>query len=215
MRCRQKRRASPANISFLSRSLFVAIGLLSTLQASGEAAATSPGDEARWQAETVFQLTERSDHARTQGHLRRLGAVVGTTHLRFASPARPIIAGLMIEYQSIDGEDDTLLVGGMFTYKMPKWTASASPFYKRTAEHAAGDWHYWGGVRRRISSHHSLGIELFGALDTGKPAKWLLGYYGTITETLSVGVAVGSVFDAGPDWVARTSVTWRPRSDRR
>lgn len=215
MRRRSRRQASLPDIGFPLRVLLVATGLLSALHARGEMVATSPGEEARWQAKAVFELGARADYVGAQGHVGRRDAVVGSMYLRFASPARPIIAGLMIEYRLVDEQADTLLVAGMFTYEMPKWTAAASPFYKKTAHRAAGDWDYWASVRRHIAGHHALGVELFGALETGRPEKWLLGYYGAITETLSVSVAAGSGFGAGPDWVARTSVTWRPRPGRR
>jgi len=215
MRDRTRKRASLPDVSFLPRLLLVAIGLLSTLQARGETTATNPSEEARWQAETVFQFAARTDYASTQGHVRRRDAMVGAAQLRFASPERPIVAGLMIEYRFVDDKADTLRVAGMFSYKMRKWTASASPFYQRTAQRAAGDWHYWSSFRRHIAGRHSLGVELFGALDTGRPTKWMLGYDGAITETLSVGVAAGAGFNGGPDWVARTSLTWRPRPGRR
>jgi hypothetical protein len=217
MRHRPKRQASPPKINFLRASLLVAIGLLSALPARGETAASSPGEEARWQPKTVLQFAVRADYVGAQSRATRRDAVVGTAHLRFESPARPLTAGLMIEYRIVDEQADTLLVAGMFTYQRRKWTAAASPYYQRTAQRAGADWHYWGSVRRYIASRHALGVELFGALETGRPAKWMLGYYGTITESLSVSVAAGSGFDAGPDWVASTSVTWRPRPrpDRR
>jgi hypothetical protein len=215
MRHQAKRRVSLTNASIPFWSLLVAIALLSTPQARGETDAMSADDEAQWHAETVFQIAARTDYSSTQDRLRRRHAIVGTTQLRFTSPARPIVAGLMIEYQWVDEHADALLVAGLLTYKMPKWTAAAGPYYKKAAQHAAGDWHYWGSVRRRIANRQSLGVEIFGALETGRPAKWLVGYYGTITETLSVSVAAGTEFDAGPDWVARTSVMWRPRLARR
>jgi hypothetical protein len=215
MKHRPRRRASLPGVSFLPRALLAAIGLLSSLQSWGEAAETSLGAQARWQPQTVFQIAARADFVRAQGHVTRRDAITGTTHLRFASPARPITAGLMIEYRLIDEQADTLLVAGMFTYKVSKWTAAASPFYTRSAQRPAGEWDYWFSVRRHIATRHALGVELLGALETGRAAKWMVGYYGTITETLSVSVTAGSGFDAGPDWVAVTALTWRPRPDRR
>ena len=213
MRHRPKRRASLWN-GFLLRSLLVATLFLSALHARGETPATSLGEGARWQAETVFRLTARTDYAGTQGHVTRRRAVVGSAHLRFTSPARPISAGLLIERRLVDEQPDTLLVAGQFTYKAPKWTATASPFYKRTEHRGAGDWNYWASGRRHIASRHGLGVELFGDLGTGRAERWTLGYYGTITSTVSVSVVVGSGFDSGPDWVAGAAMTWRLPSGR-
>lgn len=214
MKHRPGKQASPPKPSCLLGSLVVAIGLLGPLQASGQSAATNRRDEARWRGEAVFQFAARADYASEQGGVGRRDAFVGTAHLRFASPARPIVAGIMVEYGLIDEYANTLLVAGTFSYELSKWTAAAGPFYKR-AVRGVGEWQYWCGARRHIADRHAIGVELFGSLDTGRPAKWMLGYYGTITETLSFDVAAGSGIAAGPHWVARTSVTWRPRLNRR
>jgi hypothetical protein len=215
MRHRPDARASRSHIGFLPRATLVAIGVLSALQARGETAAPSPGAEPRWPAAIEFELAARTDYVGGPVDVRKRDVVAASTNLRFASPARPIIAGLLIEYRVGDERADELLVAGVFTYKLSKWTAAASPFYKSLAHGDDGDWSYWASVRRHIAGRHALGIELFGALDTGRPRKWMLGYYGTVTEALSVSVSAGSGFDAGLDWVASTSVTWRPRRARR
>ena len=196
------------------RLLLIVIGLLRALQAVGETSAADAGGGMRWQAEKVFQFSARTDHASTLGQLERRDAIVSTTHLRFKSSVRPITAGLMLEYAFVDRHADTLLVAGMFTYKQSQWTVSASPYYVRTVHRAAGDWRYWGSVRRQVTPRHSVGIELFGALETGRLAKWMVGYSATITGSLSFSLSAGSAFDVGPDWMARTSLTWRPRSSR-
>jgi hypothetical protein len=209
MRHGPKRRASRWN-AFL-RSLLVATLLSSAVHARSVTAATSSDEEARWRGEAVFQLAARADYAGTQGQVSRREAVVGSAQLRFASPARPISAGLMIEHRFVAEQADTLLVAGVLTYKMPTWTATASPFYKRTEHRGAGEWDYWASVRRHVASRHGLGIELFGSLGTGRAEQWTLGYYGTMTETLSVSVLAGAGFDSGPDWMARATVTWKLR----
>jgi hypothetical protein len=209
------RRASLRSCGFPLRLLVAGIGLLSALQATGETAATSAGENTRWRGETVLQFSARADYASKQGHVTRRDATVSTMYLRFNSLVRPVTAGLMLEYSAVDEQADTLLVAGMFTYKQSKWTASASPFYVRTAQSASGSWRYWGSVRRRITSRQSLSVELFGALETGRLTKWMVGYAATITATLSVSVSAGASFNAGQDWLARTSLTWRPRPGRR
>jgi hypothetical protein len=215
MRHRPNRLASLSNTGLALKSLLVATLLAGALPARGETTTTSPGEQTRPRPETVFQVAARADYVGTEGRLRRRDAIVGSTQLRFSSPARPIVAGLLIEYRLVDEQADMLLVAGMFTYRTPKWTASASPFYEKTEHRDAGRWDYWTGVRRHVASRHALGVELSGSIDTGRAEKLMLGYYGTITETLRVSVAAGPGWAAGPDWVATASVTWRPRSRRR
>jgi hypothetical protein len=60
-----------------------------------------------------------------------------------------------------------------------------------------------------------VGVEVLEPIGTNKPAKWLLGYSGTISESVSVNLAVGSELGDGADRVARGSVAWRPRGLRR
>jgi len=214
MKHRPRRPASRPTIGFTARWLVCAIGLLATLRAQGEMTAPSLGESARWRGTTVLQLGARADYAGNQGQARRRDAIVFSTHLRFASPTRPVTAGLLAEYRLVDERAHTLLIAGMFTYEKPKWTVAASPYYRRTERSSTGDWSYWATLRRHIADRHSLGVEIFGALDTGRPEKWTLGYYGNLTKTLSVSVTAGSGFRAGPDWVAGTSVVWRTRLSR-
>jgi hypothetical protein len=214
MRQHAKRRASRRGRGFAFASLTTAAGLLNALPAAAETIAMNTGESARWQPETVVQFSVRTDYASTRGHLTTRDATVGTMHLRLRSSIRPVTAGLMFEVSAIDEQADTLLIAGMFTCKISKWTAAVSPFYTRKVQRAAGNWRYWGSVRRQITPRHSVGVELFGALETGRPTKWLLGYSAAITETLSVSVAAGRGLDVGPDWLARAALTWRPRLGR-
>jgi hypothetical protein len=162
----------------------------------------------------VHQVSVRSDYTKIRGHADRRDALVLSTHLRRASNVRPNTVGVVLEYSLVDGPD-TVLVGGMVTHRAAKWAVAASPFYKKTLRTGSGQWYGWGSVRRQISDRHALGIEVFASLETQRPSKWLLGYTGTISESVSVGIAAGSGFGDGPDRVVRGSVVWRPRGTRR
>jgi hypothetical protein len=212
MRNYSKRR-SLSNRSAVAVCGLLAAGLMYLSPAVSEAGAARHGGDARTQA--VLQVAARSDYTKTEEHAERRDALVLSTHVRRASNARPYSVGVLVEYSLVDAGPDTLLVGGMFTRKAAKWTAAASPFYKKTLRTDKGQWYYWGSLRRQISERHSLGIEAFGSIETHKPSKWLLGYTGTISKSVSVSIAAGSGFGNGPDRVARGSVVWRPRGTRR
>lgn len=68
MRHRPRRRGPLSNVVLL-RSLLVATLFLSALHARGETVATSPGEEARWQAKTLFLLGARADYSGAQGRV--------------------------------------------------------------------------------------------------------------------------------------------------
>jgi len=214
MRRPEPRRTSQAKSHPRLKGLLVAIGFLTALQASGQSTIANPIDGARRRADAAYQISARADYTGERDRVTRRDAFVATTHLRFASPARPVAAGLMVEYRLSDGQADRLLIGGMFSYRLPGWTIATSPFYNQTM-HGTGVWQYWCRGRRHITDRHAIDVELFGSLETGRPGKWMLGYFRSVTESLSVNVAAGSRFDAGSDWLARTSVTWRPRPNHR
>jgi hypothetical protein len=202
--CNPKRLAPRTRLE----TLLLAVGWLCVLPANGETVAMRRADA---HAQLAFQAAVRSDYKETGGRADRHDALVLTTHVRRPSPPRRVAASLMIEYSALDDGRDTLLVAGMFTRKKAQWTAAASPFYKTALRTGEGHWHYWGGIRRQVSSRHSFGVELFGSLETQALAKWLLGYTGTISDSVSVSFAVGSGIGDGPDRVARSSIVWRPR----
>jgi len=202
-----------SNLRAVAKSLLLATGLMCTSPASGEEAAAHHNGHARAQA--VFQVAVRSDYKETNEHVERQRALVLATHVRRTSTARPSSAGLVLEYSVVDAGPDTLLLGGMFTHKRGKWAAAASPFYKGTPRTRTGQWYGWGNLRRQVATRHSLGLEVLEPIGTNKPAKWLLGYSGTISESVSVSLAVGAELGDGADRVARGSVVWRPRGSRR
>jgi hypothetical protein len=68
---------------------------------------------------------------------------------------------------------------------------------------------------RQFGPRHSLGLGRYGSIETLEPTKWLLAYSGNVSKPLSVSVAIGSGFDAGPDLVTRTTVMWRLGAARR
>jgi len=206
-------RRSLSNPSTGTNCLLLAAALMCISAARSEAATAHHRGDARTQA--VAQVAARADYVKTEEHAERHDALVLTTHVRRASKARPYSAGLVLEYSFVDDAPDTLLLGGMFTRKTAKWTAAASPFFKRTFRTGTGQWYGWGSLRRQVAKRHSLGVEVYGSMETYRPTKWLLGYTGTISESVSVSLAVGSGFGDGPERVARGSIVWRPQRTRR
>jgi len=159
--------------------------------------------------EATSQLGVRSDYSERRDTVTRRAAVVVKTSVNATSSESQFSPSLLIESRLFDDGQHTLIAAGMLSYRKANWTAVAGPFYQWTTHAADGRWQYWGNVRRQLGPRHSLGVELYGSIETLEPTKWLLAYSGTISKPLSVSVAVGAGFDSGPDLAIRTTAMWR------
>ena len=155
------------------------------------------------------QLGVRSDYSERRDTVSRRAALVVKTSVNVTSSESSFSPGLLIESRLLDDGQHTLIAAGLLSYRKARWTAVAGPFYQWTVHAADGRWQYWGNVRHQLGPRHSLGVELYGSIETREPTKWLLAYSGSISKPLSVSVAVGAGFDAGPDLAIRTTAMWR------
>ena len=155
------------------------------------------------------QLGVRSDYSERRDTVTRRSALVVKTSVNATSSERSFSPSALIESRLFDDGQHTFIAAGMLSYRNANWTAVAGPFYHWTVHATDGRWQYWGNVRRQLGPRHSLGVELYGSIETHEPTKWLLAYSGSISRPLSVSVAVGAGFDAGPDLVIRTTAMWR------
>ena len=165
------------------------------------------------QSSAALRVGVRSDHALTADRATRRTAITAAAQWRLASLGR-YGAALVVEYHFVREQGGTLLIGPMFSRQTARWSVAASPFFKQT-ESAAGSWLYWGSVRRRVTERHEIGMELYGSLATLRGGKWLVGYYGRVSDALSINLSVGAGLDNGPDRVARTTIVWQLRPKRR
>jgi len=192
----------------------LAIAILCAGQVWSESRAANEGEPRSGSLHAASQIGVRWDFSETSGHGAGREALVLETRLSSVSSDRSFRPGLLIECRLLDDGRQTLIAAGMFSYTTARWTATLSPFYERTAP-ADGRWLYWANVRREIEPRHSLGLELYGSLETHRPSKWLLAYSTNVSGPLTVSVAIGSGVGSGPELVARTLVTWRLGASRR
>ena len=167
------------------------------------------GLSAPLEVSVTSQLGVRSDYSERRDTVTRRSALVVKTSVNATSSESSFSPSLLIESRLLDDGQHTLIAAGMLSYRNANWTAVAGPFYQWTVHAADGRWQYWGNVRRQVGPRRSLGVELYGSFETHEPTKWLLAYSGSISKPLSVSVAVGAGFDAGPDLVIRTAAMWR------
>ena len=212
MRCERPSRSGPG---IVLRWLALGIAILCADQVRSESLAANGGQSRPRLLRAASQVGVRSDYSEIRRHWARRDALVLKTQVSPASSERSSSTGLMIECRLSDDGQQTLIAAGMFSYTMAPWTMTASPFYQRTVQTADGHWLYWGNVRRQLTPRHSLGLELYGSIETHKPSKWLLAYSGSVSKPLTVSVAIGSGVDSPPDLVIRTTVMWRLGASRR
>ncbi len=178
---------------------------LASLAAVGETPARAGSEAPR----ASVRVGARSDYSESRGKASRHEALVLSTKLSSDSTKGHLSKGALVEYRLRDDGSHLLLAGGMFDFTRARWSLAASPFYQRSLDGRPGQWRYWGNVRRRLTPRQSLGLEIYGSADTGKPSKWLLAYSGTVSKSLAVSFALGAGVDSGPDLATRTIVTWR------
>jgi hypothetical protein len=126
-----------------------------------------------------------------------------------ASISGRLSTGVVAEYRLRDDGKRLVLAGVMFGFTRAQWSVAASPFYQLPFDGGDGRWLYWGNVRRRLTPRQSLGVEVYGSAETGRPTKWLLVYSGTVSKSLAVSFAMGSGVGSGSDLATRTIVTWK------
>jgi len=183
----------------------IAAFALASLAAVGETPARAGSEPLH----ASVRVGARSDYAESRGKASRHEALVLSAKLSSPSANGRSSKGVLVEYRLRDDGVQLLLAGGMFDFSRARWSVAASPFYQRPLDGGPGKWRYWGNVRARLTPRQSLGLEVYGSADTGKPSKWLLAYSGTVSTSLSVSFAVGAGVDVGPDLATRTIVTWR------
>ena len=66
-----------------------------------------------------------------------------------------------------------------------------------------------GGLFRYRADRHRLGIEVTGLFEDPDESTLMLGYYGTISRTVSFRFVVDAKINAGQEQVVRTELVWR------
>lgn len=132
--------------------------------------------------------------------------------LRASSRDGAFSTGLFADYRfSTDaGFDDIVNLGAMAKYASARWDHSLYTFLSKSPA-AADRWGYFARTRYRIAERHKVGIEAMGLLRAPGSPRLMLGYYGSLTSSLTANVAVGSALGAGPDRALRMELTWRVR----
>jgi len=67
----------------------------------------------------------------------------------------------------------------------------------------------FSGLFRYRADRNRLGIEAFEPFEDPAESTLMVGYYGTISRTVSFKFVVGTKINAGQEQVVRTELVWR------
>ena len=130
--------------------------------------------------------------------------------IRFSSDTRRWYASLFADYRYSSDKrfTDKANLGGLIKYGWYRWDATTYVLVNKTPG-ASGTWLYAGRLRYRASENHKLGIEAVASFKHPSSVELMFGYYGTISDSLSLNALVGPGIADGPDLNARLELTWQ------
>ena len=137
-------------------------------------------------------------------------ALAANLELLLSSPIRPYSFGLFFNSRlSPDSRyNGTLNLGGFFEYRADRWDTSTYLF-RNQSRGAPRLWVFGEQLRYQVADRHKLGIEVIGTFKDPAASTLMLGYYVTISSTVSVNFVAGAKINAGQERVARTELVWQ------
>lgn len=173
-------------------------------------------DETEFEPAVLYGATDlmtvelHAHYEKEEGESTRYESVAPAAHFRFTSRGQPFAAGLSAEYEFAHNshDEDVVELAGVFGYETPTWNLSANILYEKESG-SSREWGYAVGARYNLGEQHGIGVEVLGSFESHGSSEMMLGYYGTISESFSINVGIGTGIDKGPDWAARTAFIWR------
>ena len=173
-----------------------------------EASAESTDND--WQLSVPLYLQGGAYYRRTGDANVTFEALAANLELLLSSPIRSYSVGLFVNSRisSDDRYNDAVNLGGFLDYRADRWDSSTYLF-RNQSRGAPGLWVFGEQVRYQVADRHKLGIEAFGPLADPAESTLMLGYYGTISRTVSFKFVAGAKINSGLERVARTELVWR------
>jgi len=165
-----------------------------------------------WRAETKLYLAGISRHQRLGNSSINTQSLVTAAEIQFIPYARSWHTGLVAEYQfSTDNSfRNNLTAGSYLRFDWNRWDTTTFAVVNKTSG-SPEVWFYAERVRYRFAENHKLGIVLGGAFRGRNTPTVMLGYYGTISNSLSLNVVAGPVAGGRQDFSARIELVWQVR----
>ena len=179
---------------------------LAVMTASAPAAAADDG----WRVSVPLYLVAGTYYHSNGVSADTYQGVVASAEIVLSSPIHPYSAGVFVaQFLSADRNyDRTSLAGGLFEHGIRNWDSSLY-LVNYDAPDASPLWKFAGRVRYRFAARHKLGVEIVGAFRDPSASTVMLGYYGTISRSLSIKLVAGSKFKSGQKRSARTELVWQ------
>ena len=172
--------------------------------------ALAESDDNDWQLSVPLHLKGGAFFQQKGDARATYEALAANLEFVLSSPIRPYSVGLFVNQRfSPDNRfDGAVNFGGLFRYKASQWDTSTYVF-KSESRGGPGLWVFGEQVRYKFADRHKLGIEAFGPFKDLGETTLLLGYYGTISRSVSVKIVAGANINAGQDRVALTELVWQ------
>jgi len=138
--------------------------------------------------------------------------IATTAELTFYSDARPYYGGLFVDYRysSSTRYDDNLNLGAYFRYNLPDWDTTTWLFASQHSGSSA-TWLYATRLRYRVAESYKLGLEAMAPVNDAGAPNLMLGWYGSVSDSLSLNILAGADTGGSTDFAARVELSWQIR----
>jgi hypothetical protein len=163
-----------------------------------------------WQVSIPAYLSAGAYHLTRGNGSHSFNSVNAAAEILLSSPEQPYSAALFVDYHySPDEQYNGILNAGAYAkYQGIRWDTTAAMFNHDGPE-SSDLWAYAGRIRYRLVRNHKVGFEFVGALRDPSSPVLSLGYYGDISDTLSIKIVAGANFKTGSQRAARTELVWQ------
>ena len=195
-------RSAPLSVWLCSVVLFWSIGAA----ADGYAELRDTG----WHTETQVYLAGMTNYVKKDDTTVTFDTVAATAELKISSKARPYYAGLFVDYRFSANNrfSDDVNLGTYLKYNLRKWDATTYLFVNKSPR-TKGTWLFGGRLRYRVADNHKLGVIATGSFRYPGSPELALGYFGSISDSLSLNVIADPGFNKGPDLAAHMELVWQ------
>jgi hypothetical protein len=195
------------------RRLIAAVAVLTVIPAT---AATGADNDLAGRTILVrpeFYMTGIANHDFVDGDVTSYDTFAVTAELTIVPRSRCFWGGPFIDYRTStdDRFADNLNVGGYFRYNWSRWDGTAWMFVNSAPEREA-TWIYATRLRYLVAPGHKAGIEALAPLEhEPERPKLMLGYYGSLSDTLTLKLLAGGATGGTHDASVRAELVWRLR----
>jgi len=165
-----------------------------------------------WQLRPEFTIAGMTSYASRDGAATNHDTLSVTGELKLYSDVRPWYGGVFANYRGSthDRFDENLNIGAYVRVNLSRWDTTTWLFVNQ-APGRADTWLYATRLRYRVADGFKLGVEALAPVAHANAPELMLGYYGSITRSLSLNVLAGAGANGGPDRLARLELSWQVR----